>query len=204
MRLFLRALVSTQVPIWMAAFGVGCSLLSALWIRSVFLADSMQFVRRSAVYEAHFGQGAIVLDNSPQIASEHKTTEALKSQLSTYIDHFPRAVENGADPTLDARLREKARLAPRFWQLNRRAFLPGSPAFSRRYPLGPPTAGIDLLCIAAISAYGYRSIRRVSLGRCLWCGYDRRASGEHCSEFGRSRNLRTAPAGAHPIVAAAQ
>lgn len=195
-------MISTRLPFWVVAFGVVCSLLSALWIRSFLLTDSVQFVRRSAVHEARLSHGALVLDNSPQIVLEHERSEALESQLSTYADHFPRARENGADPTLDARMREADRLAPRFRQLERRRYIPGTSAFSRKYDLGLPIAGIDLLCIAGIVACGYGSFRRVRLGRCLWCGYDLRASGEHCSECGRPRHLVAGPGIARPTAAA--
>jgi hypothetical protein len=197
MRPFLREIAFTQVPFALTAFGVGCSLLVALFARSYFVFDSLEFVRGRAIWEVATKRGRLVFDNSPQIGLERQFMEEIDLQRQNYARGLPRIQEAFEDwmpdPLNDPKHPELRRMFLRFELLEKqvyRANLSSTPAASRSYAWGPPIAGITLLCLAAILACGYRTYRRLRLGQCTQCGYDLRASGDRCPECGKSRWIK--------------
>ena len=196
MRSLLRELSLTEVPVALAAFGAVCSLLVALYSRSYFLVESFQFVRGRAVWEVSIKRGRLEFDNSPQVSLERQFAEELDLQFRNISRELPRfgGEEESwtPDPLSDPRHPELRRQVLRLDLLSKQAYRANrarTPAAFRSYALGPPIAGISLLCSAAIFACGYRTYRRLWLGYCSRCGYDLRASGAICPECGKSRPI---------------
>ena len=197
MRPFLREIAFTHVPFALTAFGIGCSLLVALYVRSYFLYDSFECVRGRAVWEVAIMRGRLVFDNSPQIGLERQFTKELDLQISYYSRPLPLVPGQyeiwTPDPMRDPKHPEWPRQFLRFSLLEKQADRTDrartSPA-SRSYALGPPIAGINLLCLAAMLACGDRTRRRLRLNHCTRCGYDLRASGTICPECGKPSRLK--------------